>query len=244
MQPPRKITTLPKEAIHVDSIENISDPLSSMSSVFSLIYLLTLAYQVRTPVPAAQERLLTLLNTMSPVLRPGNDDKNASDSSSISSSSTSSSGYSRGEILNSFVHFLSPVLNGMAGMLELLSAVDAFSRPQDFRDFWSLEQSNLIRDFIESGGPLRGMEGYDVPFLESFVQDPSCRIALGKDKGMLLLVPGDAEVGDDVWWDQRDERLSVTRARNLIVTDGLKNEDETYLNGGSWRAVMEISSAT
>lgn len=228
MHAPKKSATKPREAIHVDTIQSISDPLSSMSSVFSLIYLLTLAYQVRTPMPDAQQRLLTLLYTMSPALRPGQNKT-----------------YSRSEILNSFVHFLSPVLNGMAGMLELLSAVDAFSRPQDFRDFWGLEQTNLIRDFIETGGPLRGMEGYDVPFLDSFIQDSSCRIALGEEKGILLLVPGDAEVGDHVWYDQREERITVTTAAatNLSAADVLKTEEGVLL-GGSWRAVMEISSAT
>lgn len=212
----------------IDNIASLSDPLSSMSSIFSLVSLLTMAYQVRTPQPSVQQRLLTLLNTMSPAL-----------TTEIKTTPDSPRGYSREEILNSFVHFLSPVLNGMAGMLELLSAVDAFSRPEDFRQFWSLERSNLIRDFIESGGPLRGMEGYDVPFLEAFVKDSSCRIALGKNQGMLLLVPGDAEVGDDVWWDEDEQRLTVSRKGEEDL-----NAAEAYLDDGSRMAVLAISSAT
>ncbi|RSL45951.1 hypothetical protein CEP53_010539 [Fusarium sp. AF-6] len=220
--------TQPSKAMFIDNIASLSDPLSSMSSIFSLVSLLTMAYQVRTPQPSVQQRLLTLLNTMSPAL-----------TTEIKTTPDSPRGYSREEILNSFVHFLSPVLNGMAGMLELLSAVDAFSRPEDFRQFWSLERSNLIRDFIESGGPLRGMEGYDVPFLEAFVKDSSCRIALGKNQGMLLLVPGDAEVGDDVWWDEDEQRLTVSRKG-----EGDLNAAEAYLDDGSRMAVLAISSAT
>ncbi|KAJ4178896.1 hypothetical protein NW759_017323 [Fusarium solani] len=168
MHASKVIPTQPKKAIYIDSIASLSDPLSSMSSIFSLVSLLTMAYQVRTPLPSVQDRLLALLHTMSPALRT--EEQTRSDPFS---------GYSREEILNSFIHFLSPVLNGMAGMLELLSAVDAFSRPEDFRQFWTLERSNLIRDFIESGGPLRRMQGYDVPFLEAFVKDSSCRICVG-----------------------------------------------------------------
>ncbi|KAI8671107.1 hypothetical protein NW754_006644 [Fusarium falciforme] len=223
-----KLNTQQNKAMFIDNIATLSDPLSSMSSIFSLVSLLTMAYQVRTPQPSVQQRLLTLLNTMSPALTTG-----------TQTTPDSPRGYSREEILNSFVHFLSPVLNGMAGMLELLSAVDAFSRPEDFRQFWSLERSNLIRDFIESGGPLRGMEGYDVPFLEAFVKDSSCRIALGKNQGMLLLVPGDAEVGDDVWWDEDEQRLTVSRKGEEDL-----NAAEAYLDDGSRMAVLAISSAT
>ncbi|KAI5462343.1 hypothetical protein BGZ63DRAFT_423607 [Mariannaea sp. PMI_226] len=218
----------PKRVAFVDSIANLSDPLSSMSSMFSLVYLLTLAYQVRTPLPADQERLLTLMQTMtmSPTSTPLEERR----------PSTTDRPYTRQEITNSFIHFLSPVLNGMAGMLELLSSVDAFSRPEDFREFWSLDRSNLIRDFIESGGPLRRcLEGYDVPFLEAFVQDPTCRIALGKNAGALMLVPGDAQVGDDVWWDEEEERFTVTRPGD---------HGDLHFEEESWRAGLAVRSAT
>ncbi|KAF5018811.1 hypothetical protein F66182_9204 [Fusarium sp. NRRL 66182] len=226
MRPFNLLTNQSNKAIYIDSIASLSDPLSAMTSTFSLVSLLTMAYQVRTPLPSNQERLLTLLNTMSPALRTEAD--------------LAASRYSREEILNSFIHFLSPVLNGMAGMLELLTNVDAFSRPEDFRQFWSLERSNLIRDFVESGGPLRGMQGYDVPFLEAFVKDSSCRIALGSNNGMLLLVPGDAEVGDDVWWNEDEQRLTVSR--NGV--EDLSNNAEAYLEKGSRINAMAIPSAT
>ncbi|KAM0546681.1 hypothetical protein ACHAPJ_010718 [Fusarium lateritium] len=225
MHPSKLLTNQPIKAIYIDSIATLSDPLSSMSSIFSLVSLLTMAYHVRTPLPSNQERLLTLLNTMSPALMTG--------------AGSMASRYSREEVINSFIHFLSPVLNGMAGMLELLTNVDAFSRPEDFRQFWSLERSNLIRDFVESGGPLRGMQGYDVPFLEAFVKDSSCRIALGSNKGMLLLVPGDAEVGDDVWWDEDEQRLTVSKKG----VEDLNNNAEAYLDNGSRITVMAIPSA-
>lgn len=229
----------PKRAALVDTISSLSDPLSSMSSMFSLVYLLTLAYQVRTPLPSDQERLLTLLDTMTmtPPTSPSHEQQQQHQTSSSSSTTHANKSYSRSEMLNSFVHFLSPVLNGMAGMLELLSAVDAFSRPEDFREFWSLERRNLIRDFIESGGPIRRcMEGYDVPFLDAFVRDPSCRIGLGKNK-TLLLVPGDAQVGDSVWWDEEDACFAVERR-------GGPDAGDVRLEDGSWQAVLEVQSAT
>ncbi|KAH6899803.1 hypothetical protein B0T10DRAFT_468821 [Thelonectria olida] len=227
--------THPKRAALIDSISSLSDPLSSMSSMFSLVYLLTLAYQVRTPLPSNQERLLTLMHTMT--MSPPASKRH--EQQPVPSNSHADRTYARGEILNSFIHFLSPVLNGMAGMLELLQAVDAFSKPEDFREFWSLEGSNLIREFIESGGPLRRcMEGYDVPFLDAFVQDPTCRIALGKNKG-LLLVPGDAKVGDSVWWDEEDECFTVSRQGEDAMNTG-----EARLEDGSWRAALEVQSAT
>jgi hypothetical protein len=83
------------------------------------------------------------------------------------------------------------------------------------------------------------MEGYDVPFLEAFVKDSSCRIALGKNQGMLLLVPGDAEVGDDVWWDEDEQRLTVSRKGEEDLSAA-----EAYLDDGSRMAVLAISSAT
>ncbi|KPM37582.1 hypothetical protein AK830_g9001 [Neonectria ditissima] len=220
----------PKRAAFIDSIVGLSDPLSSMSSIFSLISLLTLAYQVRTPLPSTQERLVTLMHTMSPASRPLDQQ----------TAPASSKRYSREEVLNSFIHFLSPVLNGMAGMLELLSATNAFSRPEDFRQFWDLEGCNLIREFIESGSPPRRLEGYDVPFLDALVQDPTFRIALGKNNGVLLLVPGDAQVGDDVWWDDEAQRLAVSRHSE----DKMTSSAESYLDEGARRANFAVQSAT
>ncbi|KAF7561831.1 hypothetical protein G7046_g2322 [Stylonectria norvegica] len=219
-----------KKAVFIDSIASLSDPLSSMSSIFSLVHLLTLAYEVRTPLPSVQDRLMTLMHTMSPAGKPF----------AQQTCSDTVEGYSHEEVLNSFIHFLSPVLNGMGGMIELLSAVDAFSRPKDFRDFWSLEESNLIEEFVEIGGPLRALEGYDVPFLQAFVKDSSCRIGLGKQKGILMLVPGDAEVGDDVWWEDGEDRLTVSKKGQ----NGIRNNGEAFLDDGSWRAVLNLSPAT
>ncbi|CAM1504260.1 Fc.00g018510.m01.CDS01 [Cosmosporella sp. VM-42] len=223
------MTTTPnsKKAVYVDTIASLSDPLSSMSSIVSLVSLLSLAYQVRTPMPCVQERLLTLMQTMSP-----------SATSIRENTSQELEGYSHEEVLNSFIQFLNPVLNGMAGMIDFLSAVDAFSRPEEFREFWSLEDSNLIKEFIEVGGPFRAMKGCDVPFLKAFVKDSSCRIGLGRDKAMLMLVPGDAQVGDDVWMEDSEHRLTVSRKGG----NGLTNDGEAYLDNSSWKAVLEVSS--
>lgn len=222
------VTTLPKskQAVHVDTIANLSDPLSSSSSILSLVSLLSLAYQAQTPIPSVQGRLLTLMHTMCPA--------------SVTSGADASEdlqGYTHEEIVNSFIQLLSPVLNGMAGMIDFLAAVDAFSRPEDFRAFWSLEDSNLITEFIEEGGPYRVMNGCDIPFVKAFVADSSYRVALGRDKNMLMLVPGDAKIGDDVWRNDGEHGLRVSRKGG----NGSMHTGEGYFDAGSWRA-FEVAS--
>ncbi|KAK7422701.1 hypothetical protein QQX98_001489 [Neonectria punicea] len=222
--------TQPKRAAFIDSIVGLSAPLSEMSSIFSLVSLLALAYKVRNPLPSVQERLVTLMHTISPASRPLDQQ----------TAPTTSKRYSREEVLNSFIHFLSPVLNGMAGMHTLLSATNAYSRPEDFRQFWDLEGCNLIKEFIESGGPPRSLQGYDVPFLKALVQDQTFRIALGKNNGVLLLVPGDAQVGDDVWWDDEAQRLAVSRHGE----DKMTSNGESYLDEEARRTNFAVQSAT
>ena len=121
------------------------------------------------------------------------------------------------EMSNSFIRLLSPVLNGMAGMSEFEEAVGAFSDPDDFRDFWTFEEKNLIRDVVEgtalSNGNARGTE---LPFVDIFVKDPSCRIALGKKDQTLRLVPGDAVPGDEVWrYSTGSKGASLRVMRNI-----------------------------
>ncbi|KAK7433392.1 hypothetical protein QQZ08_000332 [Neonectria magnoliae] len=222
--------TQPKRAAFIDSIVGLSAPLSDMSDIFSLVSLLALAYKVRTPLSSVQERLVTLMHTMSPASRPLDQQ----------TAPTTSKRYSREEVLNSFIHFLSPVLNGMAGMHTFLSATNAYSRPEDFRQFWDLEGCNLIKEFIESGGPPRSLQGYDVPFLKALVQDQTFRIALGKNNGVLLLVPGDAQVGDDVWWDDEAQRLAVSRPSE----DKMTSKGESYLDEEARKANFAVQSAT
>lgn len=123
-------------------------------------------------------------------------------------------------------------------MIDFLDAVDAFSRPEDFRDFWSLEGSNLITEFIEEGGPYRVMNGCDIPFVKAFVVDSSCRIALGRDKSMLMLVPGDAKIGDDVWMNEGEHGLRASRKGG---NGSMHNTSNGYFDGGSWRA-FEVAS--
>jgi hypothetical protein len=56
---------------------------------------------------------------------------------------------------------------------------------------------------------------------------------------MLLLVPGDAEVGDDVWWDEDEQRLTVRKG-----VEDLNTNVEAYLDNTSRITVMAIPSAT
>ncbi|KAH8173915.1 hypothetical protein LIA77_05334 [Sarocladium implicatum] len=167
-----------------DTIAQLSAPLSETTSLSPLVHLLTLAYQVKIPPRSKQERLVTLLNTLT---QPAN-------SSSSSPSSKSDPQVRTG----SYIRYLSPVLNGFAGMHEFEAAVGAFSEPGEFREFWDLDGSNLITEFVSDTGSQRMIAGSDVPFLDKFVRDSSMRIGLTKKDAMLVLVPGTTEVGDGV----------------------------------------------
>lgn len=84
-------------------------------------------------------------------------------------------------------------------MEDFESAVGAFSKPGEFREFWDLDGKNLITEFVSGGGSQRTVTGGDVAFLERFVEDAGKRVALTGKMGMLVLVPGESEVGDGVW---------------------------------------------
>lgn len=88
--------------VSVDTIEGLSDPLSSMSSLASLVSLLALAHRARRREGEKQERLVALMHAVSPV---------------------PSASHSRQEYVASFVRLLSPVLNSLAGMQEFAQVV-------------------------------------------------------------------------------------------------------------------------
>lgn len=180
------------ESTLIDAIGALSDPLSSMSSLSSLVSLLKLAYNVRDPPPSKQGRLTTLMRTISPEPRP-----------------LKAKTYSKDETIDSFINFLSPVLNGMAGMQDFEAAVDGFSQPDNFRDFWIYEGHNLIKDMSSGDSHGHTTKGSDT-FLDVFCRDLSCRVAFGRDTGCLMLVPGHAEVQDEVW-PGKDESLRLMR---------------------------------
>lgn len=216
-------------AVLIDTIDDISEPLHSMSSLTPLVRLLALAYRIRTPDhDDTQERLLTLMHTTSPSAGPG--DRRAS--------TDNPKGYSREEVHNSFINFLFPVLSGMAGLGEFETAVSAFTEPADFRDFWNFEGHNLITDFVAHDGPGGVMKGSDIHFQDVFVKDPNCRVALGKQKGILMLVPRDAQVGDELWWEEDVRQLVVTGPGH----EGCRSEGEAYIEGATRKAVLEIEN--
>lgn len=167
--------------IAIDTISHLSDPLSETTSLSPLVSLLHLAYQVKSPPRSDQERLISLLKVIAPF-----------------ASSEPSDTKEHQILIGSYIHYLSPVLNGYAGMEEFEAAVGAFSAPGEFREFWELEGSNLITEFV-SDGSQRMVVGSDVPFLKKYVEDTTCRIGLTKERGLLILVPDQSRVGDQLW---------------------------------------------
>lgn len=176
-------------ASYEDTIDVVSDPLSSMDSISPLVSLLTLCYRCSITKDNASpskpvhemhppDRLSTLMNAMaqSPACRT----------------------HRHEEMHNSFIRLLSPVLSGMAGLSDFEEAVGAFSAPDDFRNFWTFQGRNLIRDVLQGDGGDRDTRGSELPFVDVFVRDPTCRIALTREGRRLLLVPGEAQAGDGI----------------------------------------------
>lgn len=182
------------ETCYEDHIEAVSEPLSCMDSISPLVSLLALCYKCRVPAEKltthidththdhdhhAPDRLSTLMNTMA--------------------QSPECSTHRHEEMHNSFIRLLSPILSGFAGQSDFAEAVGAFSAPDEFRDFWTFQGRNLIRDFVQGEGGGRGTRGSELPFVPVFVSRPSYRIALTRDHRGLLLVPGKAQAGDAIF---------------------------------------------
>ncbi|KAI6780801.1 uncharacterized protein J7T54_001109 [Emericellopsis cladophorae] len=165
-------------------IIRLSSPLAELSTLTPLVDLLALTHAVTVPSPLKQSRLSTLLHTLSADPCP--------------SSSSPSALHSEAEKLNSFIRFLSPVLNGMAGLREFEAAIDLRDDdPQDFRDFWTLEDRNLIKEYVEDGQVGGSSPGSEKVFLDAYVRDVSRRVALSQE-GRLMLVDGHRKVGEQV----------------------------------------------
>lgn len=178
-------TSSTDESVQFDTIESLSEPLSSTDSLSPLVSLLAISYQCKPTLagtnkaaPHGPERLSALMHAMSPACKT----------------------HQHEEMHNSFIRFLTPVLSGMAGLSEFEEAVGAFSDGDDFREFWTFQGRNLIRDVLGTGSDRAGdRKGSELPFVDIFVKDPTCRIALGKNERSLMLVPSKTTVDDEIW---------------------------------------------
>jgi len=165
-----------------ETVVELSPSLNELSSLDPLISLLAITYRTKTPSPLKQDRLLTLMHTLA--------------------EPSCCKLYAHEEIRNSFIRFLSPVLNGMAGLQDFEKAVSAEMRedPEGFRSFWQLEERNLFQEMVQNGFMGGASPGADVVFLDTFVSEDAkstSRIALSRD-GTLLKVDGSCNVGDKV----------------------------------------------
>ncbi|RDA90163.1 hypothetical protein CP533_0524 [Ophiocordyceps camponoti-saundersi (nom. inval.)] len=181
----------PLQGTSIDTIGRLSDPLADTSSIDPLVSLLALAYHQE--VGPEGSRLATLMHTMT-----------------APSPSSSSAAPRSQDLVKAFIEFLSPILGGLAGLSDFSDAVDAVSHPDDFRDFWTLNGQNLIRDVVAGDGqgepPVPA-----VPFLDTFVEDPSRRVALGLESGVLSLVPAEAKTDDELWQEHASSPILVRR---------------------------------
>ncbi|OLN94336.1 hypothetical protein CCHL11_02828 [Colletotrichum chlorophyti] len=190
---------------YVDTVVDVSEELSYMKELLPLVKLLALVYKVRSPGPGEEYLMETLLRTLS------------SDSLGGTTTDRHPQGFTRDEILQSFSRFLSPVLNGLTGLGDFEQAVGAGEDPATFRQFWALDDRNLLTDAISGSGPLVAVTETEVPFLETFVKDKSRRLALTQDHGALVLVPKETRPGDEVWMMSRGSSLVIIRRNEKLM---------------------------
>lgn len=193
-----KAPPLPFRGTMVDTVADISPPLSQTTELPALVKLLTLAYRARSPAPSKEAPLNALMRTLS------------SDRLGKVTTASFPRGFTRDEVLYSFCRFLSPVLNGLTGLVEFEESVAAGEDPEAFRSFWTLDGRNLLAEATTelSMSPESSISadaaamGPDVKFLDTFVEGgdkESKRVALTKERGLLALVPASVGVGDEVW---------------------------------------------
>ncbi|PHH76850.1 hypothetical protein CDD82_3782 [Ophiocordyceps australis] len=173
----------------LDRIDIMSAPLCCMSSIAPLVSLLAIAFQARQM--QEPKRLANLMHTMS---LPRQDNKVNHD-----------------VFVSSFIRLLSPVLNGKAGLDEVVTALGALQQPVNFCAFWTLDGENLIKQAADGGAHAGFLESVKAPFLDVFVHDASCRIGLTCNEGCLVLVPGHAQCGDELWETDRGSHLTARR---------------------------------
>ncbi|OHW99564.1 hypothetical protein CSPAE12_01717 [Colletotrichum incanum] len=184
---------------YVDTVVAISEELTHMKELLPLVKLLSLVYKMRSPSPDEECHMNTLMRTLS------------GDSLNKTTTDRHPQGFTRDEIVQSFSRFLSPVLNGLTGLGDFEQAVGAGEDPESFRQFWTLDDRNLLTDAMSGSGPLAATTETETPFLETFVKGKNRRLALTQDHGALVLVPNQTRAGDEVWMMSRGSSLVVIR---------------------------------
>ncbi|KAI8248589.1 hypothetical protein K4K53_000680 [Colletotrichum sp. SAR 10_77] len=184
---------------YVDTIVDVSEQLFYMKQLLPLVKLLALVYKVRAPSLSEEDRMNTLMRTLS------------GDTLNKTTTDRYPQGFTRDEIIQSFGRLLSPVLNGLSGLDDFEKAISAGEDPAGFRQFWALDDRNLLTDAVCGSGPMASVTETDIPFLDIFVKDKTRRLALTQDHATLVLVPHDTRPGDEIWAMSRTEKLVVIR---------------------------------
>ncbi|EFQ31756.1 hypothetical protein CGRA01v4_04787 [Colletotrichum graminicola] len=184
---------------YVDTVVAISEELGHMKDLLPLVKLLSLVYKMRSPSPDEECHMNALMRTLS------------GDALHKTTTDRHPQGFTRDEIVQSFQRLLGPVLTGLAGQGDLEQAVGAGQDPESFRQFWALDDRNLLTDAMSGRGALAATSEMGVNFLETFVEDKSRRLALTQDHGALVLVSNRTRVGDEVWRMSRSSSLVVVR---------------------------------
>lgn len=207
---------------YVDTVARVSDIVVNMKELAPLVDLLTMTFLAQCPSPIPEDPLNTLMRTLS------------ADRLGKVTTDKFPRGFTRDEVVESFCRFLSPVLNGLSGLVDFEQAVDASKDPDAFRRFWTLDTRNLLADATAGTSPAATAAHTNVPFLETFVEAADGkRVALTKERGLLALVPSDVREGDEIW---TVSKLGMPVAvRHMEKTETTKHTSnvigETYVHG-------------
>ncbi|KAK2034306.1 hypothetical protein LX32DRAFT_419204 [Colletotrichum zoysiae] len=184
---------------YVDTVVAVSEELGHMKDLLPLVKLLSLVYKMRSPSPDEESHMKALMRTLS------------GDALNKTTTDRHPQGFTRHEIVQSFHRLLGPVLTGLAGLGDLEQTVGAGRDPESFRQFWALDDRNLLTDAMAGSGAFAVTSEMGVNFLDTFVKDKSRRLALTQDHGALVLVSNRTRVGDEVWRMSPSSSLVVVR---------------------------------
>ncbi|KAK1982216.1 hypothetical protein LZ30DRAFT_749482 [Colletotrichum cereale] len=206
---------------YVDTVVAISEELGHMEDLLPLVKLLSLVYKMRSPSPDEECHMNALMRTLS------------GDGLNRTTTDGRPQGFTRDEVVQSFHRLLGPVLTGLAGLGDFEQAVGAGQDPESFRQFWALDDRNLLTDAMSGTGALAATSGMGVNFLETFVADKSRRLALTQDHRALVLVSNRTRVGDEVWRMSRGSSLIVIRreGRPDMLSMDMSLLGEAYSHG-------------
>jgi hypothetical protein len=217
----------------VDTVEEVSDTIDNVMPASSLMKLLFLAY--RAKASSVKSPLEALMKTLT------------CDWTMTSSTVGKPEAYTRDRYIQDLFDFLLPFLRSADLVKEFEECVSATSSPDEYQQFWTLNQRNLIADAINLGRDdstrTRGNGGLPWSILAG-AHATRHRVALGRARKYLALVPKNTKPGDELWV-LSNGALPFVLCREKDQTDSIvcfELVGEAYVDGFSNGELIEQST--